>query len=138
LNVARSGAVACGKVASRQPSQADASFVSIDDETFSWFCFSALSRVHDDTQATNSHRKLIGRNAATSLLSGKRDINTVRIIHIQRAIGHLALLDRVFVAKKRTGASAKGGLAPVQVPVNVLTPSTGRTERFTSCSGFIF
>jgi hypothetical protein len=88
LNAARSGAVACGKVASRQPSQTDASFVSIDEERMCWFCFSALSRVQDDTQATNSHRKLMGRNAATSLLSGKRDINTTRIIQIRFALSH--------------------------------------------------
>lgn len=88
LKVARSGAVACGKVASRQPSQADASFVSIDEETTGWLCFSALSRAQDDTQATNSHKKLMGRSAATSLLSGKRDINTVRIIQIRFALSH--------------------------------------------------
>jgi hypothetical protein len=32
---------------------------------------------------------------------------------------------------KESGRGSLGGLAPAQVPVNVLTPSTGRTERFT-------
>jgi hypothetical protein len=88
LNVTRSGAVVCGKVVSRQPSQSGASSVSIDEETMGRFCFSALSRVQVDTQATNSHRKLIGRNAATNPLSGKRDINIVGIIQIRLALSH--------------------------------------------------
>jgi hypothetical protein len=36
----------------------------------------------------NSHKKVIGRAAATSLLSGKRDINTAKIIHILLAVSH--------------------------------------------------
>ncbi len=35
------------------------------------------------------------------------------------------------MGKKRTGAAANGGLAPAQFPVTVLTPATGKTERFT-------
>ena len=83
LNVARSGAVAWGKVASGQPSRSGVFSVSTDEETFGGFCFSALSRVQVDTQATNSHRKAIGKNAANNLLTGNCGINNLRIIHIR-------------------------------------------------------
>lgn len=81
LNVARSGVVALGKEASGQSSQSGSPCTSIDEETIGWLCFSALTRVQIEMQATNSHKKLTGRNAAINLLSGKRDINTAKIIH---------------------------------------------------------
>jgi hypothetical protein len=81
LNVARSGAVALGKEAKGQPSQSGAFFISIEEETINWFCFSALSRVHIEMQAMNSHKKLIGSNAAINLLIGKSAINIMLIIH---------------------------------------------------------
>jgi Tfp pilus assembly protein FimT len=90
LNAARSGAVALGKVASRQPSQSDACCVSIDEKTRGWFCFPALSRAQEDTQATNSHTKVTGRNAAISPLSGKRDVNIRGIIHVRWTVSHSA------------------------------------------------
>jgi hypothetical protein len=87
LNVVRSGPVASGK-ASGQPSQSLAVSMSIDKERMGWWCFAALSCAQIDTQATNSHKKVIGSNAAINLLSGKRDINTAKIIHIQFALSY--------------------------------------------------
>jgi hypothetical protein len=54
-----------------------------------WWCFAALTCAQIETQATNSHKNVIGSNAAINLLSGKRDINTAKIIHIQSALSHL-------------------------------------------------
>jgi hypothetical protein len=88
LNVARPGTMACGN-ASGQPLQSDTFFISIEDETIGWFCFSALARVQIEMQAANSHRKVTGRNAAINLLSGKRDINTANIIQIRAALSRL-------------------------------------------------
>jgi hypothetical protein len=90
LNVTRSGAIALGKEASGQPSQSCAFFTLIDEETIDWFCFSVFSRAQIETQATNSHRKATGRNAAINLLSGKRDINIMQIIHIRFAFSDAA------------------------------------------------
>lgn len=89
LKAARSGTVALGKEAIGQPSQSISPVISIDEETVSWLCCSALSRVQIETQATNSHKKLTGRNVAINLLSGKRDINTAKIIQIRFALSHL-------------------------------------------------
>jgi hypothetical protein len=41
------------------------------------------------------------------------------------------LRNRITSSAKANRRGSHGGLAPVLVPVNVLTPSTGRTERFT-------
>jgi hypothetical protein len=53
------------------------------------WCFAALICAHIETHATKSHKKVIGSNAAINLLSGKRDINTAKIIHIQSTLSHL-------------------------------------------------
>jgi hypothetical protein len=87
LNVVRSGPVASGK-ASGQPSQSAAVSMAIDEDRMGWWCFVALARAQIETQATNSHKKVIGSNAAINLLSGKRDINTAKIIHIHSALSH--------------------------------------------------
>jgi hypothetical protein len=87
LNVVRSGPFASGK-ASGQPSQSAALSMSIDEERMGWWCFAALTCAQIEIQATNSHKKVIGSNAAINLLSEKRDINTAKIIHIHSASSH--------------------------------------------------
>jgi hypothetical protein len=87
LNAVRSGPVTSGK-ASGQPSQLAAVSMSIDEDGMGWWCFAALDCAQIETQATNNHKKVIGSNAAINLLSGKRDINTAKIIHIQFALSH--------------------------------------------------
>jgi hypothetical protein len=87
LNAVRSGPVASGK-ASGQPSQSAAVSKAIDEERIGWWCFAALTCAQIEIQATNSHKKVIGSNAAINLLGGKRDINTAKIIHIQSALSH--------------------------------------------------
>lgn len=88
MNVARSGAVAFGKEVSRHTSASGESLVSIDEEAASWSWCSALSRAQVETQAANSHKKVSGRASAISLLSGKREVNTAKIIHIRPAQSH--------------------------------------------------
>jgi hypothetical protein len=84
----RSGILAFGKEVSGQPLQSDASFISIGEETRLFECPSVLSRAQIETQATNSHMKLIGSSAAISLLIGKHVINIAKIIHIHFALRH--------------------------------------------------
>jgi hypothetical protein len=86
--IVRSGILAFGKEVSGQPLQSDASFISIGEETWPFECPSVLSRAQIETQAANSHMKLIGSTAAINLLSGKRVINIVKIIHIRFSLRH--------------------------------------------------
>jgi hypothetical protein len=91
LNVTRSGAVAFGKDASGQPWQSGACLISVisnAEEIGGRSCVSPLSRPQLETQATNSHKKLIGNTAAINILSRSRIIHLPKIIHTRSGRRH--------------------------------------------------
>lgn len=71
-----------------QPSESGA-YAILNDERDVWHSyFSAHSQEQYKTQATNNHTKLTGNKAAINLLSGKRIINIVGIIHASIDLCH--------------------------------------------------